>query len=240
MTESTKKLWHFDNYIKDFDATVTKNKKDYVSLDQTAFYPLGGGQPSDTGFLEWDDKKSEIIEVIKKGDTLKHIIKGEKPPVGKKVHGVINWDKRFSHMKMHTAQHIISGIVFDKYKARTVGNQIHADYSRVDFHPVNFTDNDLKHIEEKFNDIIAKKLPIKIYEEERSVLEKHVDQQRAHLDLLPSFITRLRIIEIEGFDICPCAGTHVRNTSEIPKIDQIKRETKGKDKDRIIYSLQKN
>jgi misacylated tRNA(Ala) deacylase len=227
------------NYIKEFDATVTKSKKDYICLDQTAFYPLGGGQPSDTGFLEWNNHKSEVKEVIKKGDTVKHILVGEKPPVSTKVHGVIDWDTRYSHMKMHTAQHIISGIVFDSYNARTVGNQIHADYSRVDFHPVTFSEKDLEGIVEKFNEIVSKNLPVKIYEEERESLEKRVDKQRAHLDLLPKFVTKLRIVEIEDFDICPCAGTHVRNTNEIPKIERIKRDTKGKDKDRIIYSFSK-
>lgn len=225
------------NYIKEFDATVTKNKKDYVCLNKTIFYPLGGGQPSDIGFLKWNDKKSEITEVIKKGDTIKHIINGEKPPVGTKIHGVINWDRRYSHMKMHTAQHIISGIIFDDYNARTVGNQIHADYSRVDFHPANFSEEDLKKIVTQFNEIISKNLPVKIYEEERTSLEKRVDQQRSNLDLLPKFISKLRIVEIEGFDICPCAGTHVKSTSEIPPIKEIKRDTKGKDTDRIIYSL---
>ena len=92
MTKTTKKLWLLDNYIKEFDAIITKNKKDYVCLDQTAFYPQGGGQPSDIGHLEWDDKKSEVKEVIKKGDTVKHIIEGEKLPVGTKVHAVLNWD----------------------------------------------------------------------------------------------------------------------------------------------------
>ena len=237
MTKTTKKLWLLDNYKKEFDATIIKNKNDYVCLDQTVFYPIGGGQPSDTGFLEWNKKKSEVKEIIKKGDTIKHIINGEKPPVGTKIHGHINWDKRYSHMKMHTAQHIISGIIFDDYNARTVGNQIHADYSRVDFHPVNFSEKDIENIEKKFNEIIKQNLPIKIYEEERESLIKRVDQQRANLDLLPKFIIKLRIVEIEGFDICPCAGTHVRNTSEIPKIDKIKKESKGKDRDRIIYSL---
>ena len=227
------------NYIKEFDAVVTKSKKDYVCLDKTAFYPLGGGQPSDTGFLEWDNKKVKVKEVIKKGDTIKHIIKGEKPTVGTKVHATLDWDKRYNHMKMHTAQHIISGIIFDEYNARTVGNQIHADYSRVDFHPANFTKEDLDKIENKFNEMINKNIPIKIYEEERESLEKRVDQQRAHLDLLPKFVTKLRIVEVEGFDVCPCAGTHVRNTSEIPKISKIKKETKGKDKSRIIYSFSK-
>ncbi len=227
------------NYIKEFNATVTKNKKDYVCLDQTAFYPIGGGQPSDIGMLKWNDIDSTVKQVIKKGDTVQHIIQGEKPSVGTKVHAILDWDRRYNHMKMHSAQHIISGIIFDDYNARTVGNQIHAEYSRVDFHPARFTDEDLEKIVIKFNNIITKNLPIKIYEEARTSLEKRVDQQRAHLDLLPKFITKLRIVEIEGFDVCPCAGTHVKNTSEIPQIDKIKKETKGKDKCRIIYSLSK-
>lgn len=225
------------NYIKKFDAIVTKNKKDYVCLDQTAFYPLGGGQPSDTGYLIWGEKKAKVKEVIKKGDVIKHIIDGEKPPEGTKIHGYIDWEKRYSHMKMHTAQHILSGIIFDEYNARTVGNQIHADYSRVDFHPVTFSDEDLEKITKKFNEIVSKNLPVKIYEEERKSLEARVDQQRSNLDLLPKFITNLRIVEIQDFDICPCAGTHVKNTSEIPPIGNIKRDTKGKDTDRIIYSF---
>jgi len=185
-----------DNYTKEFDAIVTKNKKDYICLDQTAFYPLGGGQPSDTGILQWENVKSEVKEVIKKGDSVKHIINGEKPPVGTKVRGKIDWGKRYEHMKMHTAQHIISGIIFDEYNARTVGNQIHAEHSRVDFQPISFSENDLKDIENKFNDIIKRNLPITIYEEGRESLERRVDQQRCNLDLLPKFITTLRIIEI--------------------------------------------
>jgi len=225
------------NYIKDFSANVIKNKDDYIILDKTAFYPIGGGQPSDTGFIEWDDKKSEVIQVIKKGDAIKHIIKGEKPSVNIQVYATIDWDTRYKYMKMHTAQHILSGIVFDDYKARTVGNQIHADYSRVDFHPVKFLDKDLENIVKKFNEIVSTNLPVKIYKEERIDLEKRVDAQRSNLDLLPKFIPKLRIVEIQNFDICPCAGTHVKNTSEIPHIKEIKRETKGKDTDRIIYSL---
>jgi len=225
------------NYIKEFQANVTKNKKDYICLDKTAFYPFGGGQPSDTGVIKWDSKESKVKEVIKKGDTIKHIIEGEKPPVGTQVTARIDWDKRYSHMKMHSAQHIISGIIFDDYNARTVGNQIHAEYSRVDFFPIKFTDEDLEKIEKKFNEIVKQNLNIKIYNEARESLEKRVNQQRANLDLLPKFIKILRIVEIEGFDICPCAGTHVKNTSEIPEIGKIKKETKGKDKTRIIYSL---
>jgi misacylated tRNA(Ala) deacylase len=226
-----------DNYIKEFDATVIENKDDYVCLDKTAFYPLGGGQPSDTGMIKWDERQSIVKEVTKKGEKIRHMLAGEKPPEGKSVRAKLDWDKRFAHMKMHTAQHIISGIVFDNFNARTVGNQIHADYSRVDFSPANFSDEDLENIKNKFNEKIKQNMPVIIYEEERAKLEKRVDQQRANLDLLPKFIKKLRIVEIKDFDICPCAGTHVKNTSEIPKIENLEKESKGKNITRLIYSF---
>jgi misacylated tRNA(Ala) deacylase len=225
------------NYIKEFDAIVTKNKKDYVCLDRSVFYPVGGGQSSDIGVLQWDDNKSEVTEVVKKGDTVKHILSGEKPPVDTKVHGIIDWDLRYQHMKMHTAQHIISGVIFDEYNARTVGNQIHAASSRVDFYPIRFSERDMEDIENRFNEIVKQNFPVKIYEEERVHLESRVDQQRCNLDLLPKSVKTLRIVEIEGFDVCPCAGTHVKNTSELSSIKIIKKESKGKDRERIVYTL---
>lgn len=226
-----------DNYIRDFEAVVTKNKKNYICLDQTAFYPTGGGQPCDHGKIKWDTNESTVTEVIKKGDSIKHFIDGMLPPVGTKIAGSIDWDRRYRHMKMHTAQHIISGIVYDEYQARTVGNQIHAEYSRVDFHPVKFSEKDLVSIEEKCNEILGRNIPLFIYDEERTHLERRVDEQRCNLDLIPKSISKLRIVETKGFDVCPCAGTHVRNTREVPPLQIMKRETKGKKRERIIYSL---
>lgn len=223
------------NYIKEFTATVTKQKDDYICLNQSAFYPLGGGQPSDTGIIKWQGKQSQVKEVIKKGTAVKHVLKGDKPDVNMSIEGVIDWERRYNHMKMHTTQHIISGIVFDEYNARTVGNQIHTDQTRIDFHPIRFSVNDLEFIENKFKQIISKNLSLSIYEEERTSLEQRVDQQRCNLDLLPQFIHQLRVVEIKGYDVCPCAGTHVKNTSELSPISIVKKETKGKDKERITY-----
>jgi misacylated tRNA(Ala) deacylase len=222
------------NYIKEFDAKVVKKKDNYVVLDKSAFYPLGGGQPSDTGILKWEGGESRVAEVQKKG-IIKHIVSGELPEGD--VHAVLDWDKRYAHMKMHTAQHVISGVVYDLYNARTVGNQIHADYSRVDFYPISFSDEDLKKIEDASNEVIQRNSPVKIYEEERESLEKRTDPLRSNLDLIPSSITNLRIVEIEGFDVCPCAGTHVKSTEELGRLEIIKKENKGKDKERIIYTL---
>ena len=215
------------NYIKSFDAVVTAVKKDYVVLDRTAFYPLGGGQPADTGCLSWDDTSVEVKEVVKKGDSIRHILLGEKPEVGTQVHGDIKWEQRYAHMRMHTAQHIISGVIFDLFQAGTVGNQIHAEYSRVDFCPLQLTDEDLKLIAQTCNDIVRQQRPVKIYSKERRILEQQVDQQRCNLSLLPQHVSLLRIVEIEGFDICPCAGTHVKNTSELGSLRILKKENKG-------------
>jgi misacylated tRNA(Ala) deacylase len=140
-------------------------------------------------------------------------------------------------MRMHTAQHVISGVVFEDFDARTVGNQIHAQTSRVDFHPIKLGDEDLAKIEKMCNDISSRDAVVKLYEEERSSLEKRVNEQRCNLDLLPKSIKSLRIVEIEGFDICPCAGTHVANTSEIGSIKILKKENKGRDRERIVYEL---
>ena len=224
------------NYIREFDAQVVKSKKDYVVLDKTAFYPEGGGQPSDTGNLTWEDEVLSVNQVVKRG-IVKHIVSGNSPPSGITVHGIIDWDRRYAHMQMHTAQHILSGVVFDHYQGRTVGNQIHTDYSRVDFHPVNFSDSDVQNIEELCNDIIASQRSVKIYQEERKTLEERVTPERCNLDLLPAAVTNLRIVEIEGYDVCPCAGTHVRSTTEISSINIIKKEGKGANKERIIYQL---
>ncbi|MBI5000590.1 MAG: alanyl-tRNA editing protein [Euryarchaeota archaeon] len=222
------------NYIREFGAKVVRQGEGHVVLDRTAFYPAGGGQETDTGVLHWSGGIARVHEVLKKEEIM-HFTKDPLPSGD--VKGVLDWERRFLHMRMHTSQHIVSGVVFDSYKARTVGNQIHADRSRVDFAPIELTEEDAKKIERKCNEILASKAAVKIYEEERAELEKRIDAQRANLDLLPKSVSRLRIVDIGGFDVCPCAGTHVRNTGEIGRIEIIDRERKGKDRFRITYKL---
>jgi len=225
------------NYMKEFEAVVQESTEDYVVLDRTAFYPLGGGQPSDTGVLKWDGGEAPVIEVTKKG-SVKHHLEGELPPVGTEVHAILDWEKRYGHMRMHTAQHIVSGIVYDEFGARTVGNQLYADRSRIDFQPVKFTDEDLVKIEGMANEMIDRHYPVEIREVEREELEKMVKPERCNLYLLPKSVRNLRVIFIGDVDICPCAGTHVRNTSELGHVKILKKENKGKQRMRISYVLE--
>jgi len=177
------------------------------------------------------------VKEVRKERQIRHFIEGVVPVSVTAVKGSIDWERRHAHMRMHTAQHIISGIVFDEYHARTVGNQLHADSSRIDFAPIAFTPEMVAYLEAKCNTVFSRAFPVTIYEEDRAELEKRIGLERANLDLLPKSVLRLRIIKVGEIDICPCAGTHVRNTSEIGTMKIQKRESKGKDRERITYNL---
>jgi len=225
------------NYIREWDATVVARGEDWVELDRTAFYAEGGGQPTDTGWMEWPGGKSWVRMVTKKGG-VKHFLEGPIPEG--KVHCTLDWERRHGHMRMHTAQHIVSGVVFDLFGARTVGNQLYQDRARVDFHPIKFTDGQLRIIEGEANAIISKGIEVRIHQEQRSELEKRVNEERCNLDLIPKSVSNLRVVEVTGFDVCPCAGTHVRNTRELGKVRILDCESKGKDRCRITYELVQN
>lgn len=224
------------NYIKEFDAKVIERGFDYVVLDRTAFYPLGGGQPSDVGWLTWSGGRAEVREVTKKEGVKHHLVQNPDIVPGA-VHGQLDWDRRYAHMRMHTAQHIVSGIVYDLYKARTVGNQLYHDRSRIDFAPIKFTDEMIAEVERKCNEVLATGARVEICTESREAIEKDVDAQRANLDLLPKSVRELRVVKVEKYDLCPCAGTHVRSLSEIGRVKIVKKENKGKDRERITYEL---
>jgi misacylated tRNA(Ala) deacylase len=224
------------NYLREFQARVIKRKKDYIMLDRSAFYPEGGGQPSDTGRVEWEGGSAEVTFVQKKG-VVKHVIEGDPHSVPDEVTGHLDWDKRHAHMRMHTAQHLISAVILELYGAHTVGNQLYADRSRIDFDRARLTDEDLDRVKVRFDELVDEAIPVSVYEMDRKEMEEGVKVGRAQLDLLPAAITRMRVVEIEGYDLCPCAGTHVRNLSELGHLVPLGRESKGAQKERVHFTL---
>lgn len=225
-------------YEREFDAAILKRGENYLVLDRTLFYPEGGGQEFDSGVLRFDGGECRVLRVEKKG-IIKHVVDALPPPEVTKVRGFIDWPRRHAHMRMHTSQHLISGLVYDLFGGiRTVGNQIHADRSRIDFRPAHFTDEDLRRIEEETNRVLARRLPVQIVFESRESLEKRVKPDRANLDLLPASVRELRVIEIEGVDACPCGGTHVRNLGEIGRVRVLGKSSKGSETIRFEYELE--
>lgn len=221
-------------YLREFDARVIERGPDFVILDQTAFYAEGGGQPDDHGLLRWREGEAHVSRVTKEKGVYKHFV--DRVPDADEVRGIIDWERRYKHMRMHTSQHVMSGIVYRIYGARTAGNQIHADSSRVDFQPANFTLEDLRRIEDECNRVSAASMPVRIFEEDRAVVQNRVED-RSLLDLIPQSIRRLRVIDIGDADYCPCGGTHLKNTAEIGRVHILEKRSKGKETDRISYEL---
>ena len=231
---------HEGTYRKEFSAKVEATFPGIVELDRTAFYHLGGGQPSDTGTLSWDQNEITVVDVRKK-NRIRHMVNGNLPEVGTEVEGKLDWTKRYSHMQMHTSQHLVSAVVNESYGSDTVGNQIGQAKSRIDFKPLKLSVDQLNDLEDEVNTYIDKDLKVEISEKDRSELENNPDIRSSMSSglwkMLPSSVKRLRVISIGDIDVCPCAGTHVRSLSEIGKVKFIKKDNKGAQKLRLTYEL---
>ena len=221
-------------YLREFDAAIIERGPDFVVLDQTAFYAEGGGQPYDTGTLRGANEVSKVLRVTKEKGVIKHYV--DRMPASDEVHGVIDWDRRYEHMRFHTSQHVMSGLVWRIYGARTVGNQLYTDRARVDFQPANFALGDLKRIEDECNRVVEAAEDVAIFEEDRIDVD-HKIGDRSLLELIPASIKRLRVIQVGTADYCPCGGTHVKNTAELGRVRILEKRSKGKDADRITYAL---
>ena len=231
---------HDGTYKKEFQSKVTAVYPGIVELEETAFYHLGGGQPSDKGTLNWKDGESIVYDVRKK-NRIRHMVEGDLPEVGDSVEGKLNWNRRYTHMRMHTSQHLVSAIVSDLYGSDTVGNQIGLDKSRIDFKPLKLNMNEIDDLIDLTNEYIAKDISVNISEANRSDLEGNPEIRSSMSSglwkLLPKSVTQLRVISIGDIDVCPCAGTHVRSLKEIGKVEFVKRDNKGAGKQRLTYTL---
>jgi len=184
--------------------------------------------------LRWPGGEAKVPRVTKEKGVVKHQV--DRMPEADAIHGIVDWGQRYKHMRMHTSQHVMSGLVYRIYGARTAGNQIHSDVSRVDFQPANFTADDLKRIEAECNRVAEAGVDVRIFEEDRAVVHNKVED-RSLLDLIPQSIKRLRIIQVGDADYCPCGGTHLKNTREIGRVHILEKRSKGKETDRITYEL---
>jgi misacylated tRNA(Ala) deacylase len=226
-------------YERSFTARVVEAQADYVTLDQTLFYPLGGGQEWDTGTLAAGDRLLQVREVTKRGP-VKHVVgPGHGLAPGDAVAGTIDWDRRYAHMRMHTAQHLVSGLAYELFGGpRTVGNQIHRSRSRIDFNPVSFTNEMLADLAAAANDAVKAGYAVTTGAMTRDQVNAELPPERTNLDLLPKSVTDLRVIRIGAdVDLCPCAGTHVLSTKEIGELTILRRTAKGSGTQRIEYTL---
>jgi misacylated tRNA(Ala) deacylase len=229
-----------DSTVREFEATVERSLDDRVVLDRTHFYPEGGGQPADHGRLVAGGDAVDVVDVSKR-DTIYHEVAGSPPAEGATVTGHLDWERRYAHMRYHTAQHLLSALLLEAYGAVTSGNQLYEDRARIDVEHDRFTESDLADVTARMNDLIDAAMPVRWYEMDRATAERELDAERTRIDLLPDSITELRIVEIgpedDPFDRTACAGTHVASTDALGEFEATGRETKGSDEERLSFVL---
>lgn len=207
----TRRLYYEDVYRTEFEAEVTaceETQKGYaVTLNQTAFYPEGGGQPCDLGVLTVEEEKIEVKDVQEADREILHYVEKRMEP-GTKVHGKIDWARRFDLMQQHSGEHIISGLIHEKYGYNNVGFHMSDDVITVDFSGV-LTEEELKEIEDKANEVIWKNREVQISYPSPQELTRLDYRSKKELT------GQVRIVTFPEADVCACCGTHVTHTGEI-------------------------
>ena len=238
--ELQKKL-HMDHHPgtnpEPFKTIITGLEGEYALFQSTYCYPRGGGQPGDTGSLMAGDIETQIGEVLPGEMILHPLAEPEMFEVGDEVICSIHQERRNLHTQMHTAQHIVSALAEDIWGAETVGNQLSTDYSRVDLLFEDKTVFDTEELVSEVNATLNKQIPVHVHEWDREEISSHEQMRHTKfMHRIPKSITNLRVVEVEGIDLCPCAGTHVDNTSKIPKIQFLAKKNKGKGRICLLYT----
>lgn len=237
----TELLYQKDSYIKEFEATVIglDESKHAVLLDRSAFYPGGGGQPHDTGWLQTDAAKLEIVKVQKDLEDVWHFlaVTDTMPQLNTNLHGILNWQRRYQLMRTHSAMHVLCGVVFRDYGALVTGGNMEPLAGRMDFEFENLSAELVKVIEEAVNLEIKKAHPLQVKILPREEAFQIADLIRTKINLLPTNITEIRTVEIIGLDLQADGGTHVHNTSEIGIAHIVDYKSKGKINKRIYLTL---
>ena len=231
-------LYFRDCYVREWSAVVEDTRSKGVVLDRTAFYPQGGGQPSDTGTVTMlDGRSSRVLKVIKDSGDVLHILEGAIPEVGERVECTLDWPRRYGHMRYHTAQHLLSAYFLSEYNACTSGNQISAGKGSIDFQIAALDGQMVQGAEAQLAAWVDMSLPVKITMMPREAALRTLDPKRTRVDLLPRSVKTLRIVEISGVDAVACAGTHVGNTSEVGTLKVTGTSSGGKGRRRLEFLL---
>lgn len=237
----TNLLYLDDSYIKSFSSTISASHPDTnaVELDQTAFYPGGGGQPFDIGYLVSPDVKYTITKVKKVSGKYLHYLDDDNPlpEINTRVKGEIDWERRYKLMRTHTAMHILCGVIFRDYGATVTGGNMDPLKGRMDFEFETMRKELVTNIENSINVEVIKARKVSWQILPREMAFKIPDLIRTKINLLPEGITEVRVVEIDGLDLQADGGTHVKNTSEVGRIKVTNYKSKGKINKRIYIEL---
>ena len=234
----TGELFLEDAYLKEFESPVVGLYGREVILARTAFYPGGGGQPADKGTLGVGPVSAAVVDARREGDNVVHVLDKVIPDTVRELKGELDWERRFAHMRYHTALHALSGVIWRSFGAKVTGGQMRADRARMDFSfPGEWTVDVVGEIERLVNEALVEGRPVKVYELPREEALENPDLIRTQVNLVPERVKMVRIVEIEGIDTQADGGTHVANTEEVGEVEITGHKSKGRQNKRVEFIL---
>lgn len=230
----TEQLFRDDSYLRDCEATVLASGDAAIVLDRTVFYPAGGGQPGDTGTIRWDGGSVAVVDTrYDENGEIRHIAEDAAalPSAGTRVIAALDWDRRYRHMRMHTALHLLGSVL----RYGVTGGNISATKSRLDFDMEDTIDKE--RVTAELRALVAANRPVSCRWISDAELDAQPELVRTMSVQPPRGAGKVRLLEIEGIDLQPCGGTHLRTTGEVGNVSVGKVEKKGKHNRRVSIVL---
>jgi misacylated tRNA(Ala) deacylase len=234
----TEKLYHQDAYLQEFEAAVTNISEGWVALDRTAFYPGGGGQPSDQGKFVRGANTILVTKAKSETGEIWHAVDSEGFQIGDAITAYLDWPNRYKLMRTHSAMHILCGVIWRDYGASVTGGNMAPGRGRMDFEFERMQKELVEEIESKINVEVAAARSITAEVLPREQAFEIPDLIRTKINLLPEGIQQVRVVEIDGLDLQADGGTHVGNTSEVGRIRVVDYKSKGRINKRLVVELE--
>lgn len=224
-----------DAYLQEATAQVLEIRENAVVLDQTIFYATGGGQPHDTGTLGGQ----VVVDVRKEGGAVLHVLAegAVLPVVGAQVDLAVDWQRRHNLMRTHTAMHVLCGVIWNEWHVPVTGGNMEPLSARMDFEFDPLPEGFAVRVEQLVNEAIAADFPIAVSFLPRDTAVTDEDLIRTKVNMIPDFVTEIRVVDIVGLDKQADGGTHVQSTREIGTFRVAKMENKGKGFKRVRVEI---
>jgi len=224
-----------DAYLQEATATVLEIRENAVILDRTIFYATGGGQPHDTGSLGGQ----VVVDVRKEGGAVLHVLAegAVMPVVGAQVDLAVDWQRRHNLMRTHTAMHVLCGVIWNEWHVPVTGGNMEPLSARMDFEFDPLPEGFAVRVEQLVNEAIAADFPIAVSFLPRDTAVTDEDLIRTKVNMIPDFVTEIRVVDIVGLDKQADGGTHVKSTREIGTFRVVKMENKGKGFKRVRVEI---
>ncbi len=235
----SKALFMNDCYLKEWDAEVISVSKDkFIVLNQTGFYPNGGGVEWDTGFMtRQDGKRFTVVYTGKFSGNISHEVNEKGLKKRDYVHCQLDWKRRYLLMRYHTATHVLSGVFFKEYGLKVTGNQLTTQKGRLDLDMEEMDVDLIQNAIMQSNEIIQQNLPVEIYYLSHEEAKKDTDLFKLAMDF-PHNLKSYRIVDIKGFDRQADGGCHVRTLNEIGRIHFKESISKGRHNKRVYFTVE--